>query len=331
MQAKELDINPNVAMLDTLVEGPMAWRSDSVTDSDWLHPIPADCVAELAAVLELLEAEQMPMLALDPAEYGLTECARMMRNARAQLDDGFGVVVLDRLPVERYTIAQARKVFWLLGALLGRPVSQSIHGEMMVNVRDTGRPKQIGIRGFRTNYPQRPHTDNSFNHCPPDHVSLLSLRKALEGGVSRFVSFYTVHNEMRARFPDLLPRLYQPFYQDRQGDFREGESQTVNYPMFAYDGGLRSRYTHFTIPAGYQTAGVPFEGEAKAAFDAVTSIVEDPSLACSFTIQPGQLQIVNNRTIGHGRGEYKDSSDPLERRHLLRLWHRDWGRRAYGG
>jgi alpha-ketoglutarate-dependent taurine dioxygenase len=318
-------------MLETPVEGPMAWRSENVTIDDWQMTVPAACVAELDAALAKLRLEVMPMLALDPQDYELAQCAQLMAQARTRLNSGFGVVVLNRLPVERYTQAQARKVFWLLGSLLGRPVSQSIHGEMMVSVRDTGVAKRVGVRGFRTNYPQRPHTDNSFNHCPPDHVSLLSLHKAEQGGVSQFVSFYSVHNEMLRNHPDLLARLYEPFYQDRQGDFRAGESQTVSNPVFQYDGDLHSRYTHFTIPAGYATAGVPFEGTTRRAFEAVTAIVDDPALHCSFTIEPGQLQIVNNRTIGHGRGAYVDSTEAERRRHLLRLWHRDWGRRGYGG
>ena len=68
-----------------------------------------------------------------------------MRKARNRLDHGAGVVVLDRLPVETWRESQAKGVL-LLGTLLGRTVSQSIHGEMMVSVRDTGVPKQIGTR-----------------------------------------------------------------------------------------------------------------------------------------------------------------------------------------
>ena len=323
----------NVPMIESEITGPMAWRSATVTESDWLVAVPGECFNEIDRVIDKLRREQMPMLALHPEDYELAACTRLMAGARQHLDESFGVVVLDRFPVERYSLPETRKIFWLLGSLLGRCVSQSIQGEMMVSVRDTGIPKTIGVRGFRTNYPQRPHVDNSFNYAPPDHVSLLSLHKAVKGGVSQFISFYTVHNEMRRRFPALLPRLYQPFYQDRQGDFRPGEPQVLTNPVFAYDttDGFRSRYTHFTIPAGYQTARVPFKGEAKAAFDAVTSIIEDPSLYCSLTIEPGQLQIVNNRTIGHGRGEYTDSNDPARRRHLLRLWHRDWGRTGYEG
>ena len=71
--------------------------------------------------------------------------------------------------------------------------------------------------------------------------------------------------------------------------------------------------------------------EGKAAFEAMSRIIEDPSLYCEFTIEPGQLQFVNNRFCGHGRTEYQDEPDPAKKRHLLRLWHRNWGRRSYHG
>ena len=324
------DSATGVPMIREPVVGPMAWRGESISESDWLSPIPPSCITELEHTLEILQREEMPMLLLDPAEYPLQACTRLMADARQRLNSGCGVVVLDRLPIERYSQSDIRVLFWLLGSLLGRCVSQSIQGEIMVDVTDTGIKKAIGVRGFRTSYPQPAHTDNSFNHTPPDHVSLLSLRKSIDGGVSKFISFYSVHNELLSRYPDLLPRLYQPFHQDRQGDFRPGEPPTVFYPVFAWDGSeLRSRYTHFTIPAGYKTAGVAFDGEDRAAFEAISEIVEDPGLYCSFIIEPGQLQIVNNRSVGHGRGEYVD--DPNARRHLLRLWHREAGRRGYGG
>jgi len=327
----EADAAAPIRMLEQIVEGPRAWRASTISESDWLMAIPDACLDELEAALEQQRADPLPMLLLDPREFELPACCALMSEVRRRLDEESGVIVLDRFPVESYALEQTRIVFWLLGALLARPVSQSLAGEIMVDVTDTGIKKAIGVRGFRTNAGQPPHIDNSFNASPPDYVSLLSLQKAIRGGVSKFVSFYTVHNEMMCRHAELLPRLYRGFYQDRQGDFRTGESQTVFYPIFEYGNELTARYTHFTIPAGYKTAGVPFDGESRDAFEAVSRIVDDPELYCAFVIEPGQLQFVNNRSFGHGRTEYEDPEDKALRRRLLRLWHRDWGRRSYGG
>lgn len=318
-------------MIDTVVEGPQAWTRATIQEDAWKVPVPSDCLMELAQVASDLKYHPLPTILLSPDDYPLTACRALMQTVHAKLDEGPGVAVLDRLPVEQYDLQETSNLFWLLGSLIARPVAQTIDGQMMVDVRDTGIPKAIGVRGFRTNVGQLAHVDNGFNHTPPDYVSLCCLHKALEGGVSQFISFYTVHNRLLQQHADLLPRLYQPFFQDRQGDFWPGESQTVSYPVFTLNSSLRCRFSQFTIPAGYQTAGVEMDPLGKIAFETMVQIIEDPSLYCEFVIEPGQLQFVNNRWCGHGRTGYTDVAAPEQRRHLLRLWHRDWGRRTYSG
>ena len=296
-------------------------------------PFPAAGASEIEGLARTLERDPVPSFLLDPDDYELDACRALMGEVRRRLDEGPGVVVVDRVPIEklpRRPLVEA--VFWLLGTMVGRPVVQTRDGEVLVEVTDTGVEKRIGVRGFRTNVAQPPHVDNSFNHTPPDHVSLLCLRAAREGGASRFVSFYSVHNALLADHPDLLERLYRPFYQDRQGDFWPDEPQTVFFPVFELrPPDLRCRYTHFTIPAGYETAGMAMDGETRAAFETMTRMVEDPALCCEFTLRPGELQFVNNRWCGHGRESYTDHPDPERRRLMLRLWHRDGGARRYRG
>ena len=323
-------------MIREPVAGPRAWTRTTIRDEDWRLPMPNACVEEIEALARTLERDPVPSFLLDAADYELEACRGLMVEVRRRLDGGPGVVVVDRVPIEELSERpRIEGVFWLLGAMVGRPVVQTRDGEVMVEVTDTGVKKRIGVRGFRTNVPQPPHVDNSFNHTPPDHVSLLCLRAAREGGASRFVSFYSVHNVLLAEHPEALERLYRPFYQDRQGDFWPDEPQTVFFPVFDLrpgpDPDLRCRYTHFTIPAGYETAGVEMDAETRAAFETMTRVVEDPALCCEFTLQPGELQFVNNRWCGHGRASYADHPDPERKRLMLRLWHRDGGARRYRG
>ena len=325
-------------MIREPVTGPRAWTRDTLREEDWRIPMPAACAAEIEALAGALERDPVPAFLLDPADYDLDACRTLMREVRRRLDDGPGVVVVDRVPVEALSDRpRIEGAFWLLGAMVGRPVVQTRDGEAMVEVTDTGVPKRIGVRGFRTRVAQPPHVDNSFNHTPPDHVSLLCLRAAREGGASRFVSFYSVHNALLAEHPERLERLYRPFHQDRQGDFWPDEPQTVFFPVFqlgpgpGLDPDLRCRYTHFTIPAGYETAGVEMDEETRLAFETMSRMVEDPALCCEFTLAPGELQFVNNRWCGHGRASYADDPDPGRKRLMLRLWHRDGGARRYRG
>ena len=320
-------------MIREPVTGPRAWTRDTIHAEDWRLPLPEACTEEIERLASTLARDPIPPFLLDAADYGLEACRAFMGEVRRRLEDGPGVVVVDRLPIEAMADRmRIEGVFWLLGAMVGRPVVQTRDGEVLIEVTDTGVKKRIGVRGFRTNVAQPPHVDNSFNHTPPDHVSLLCLRAAREGGASRFVSFYSVHNVLLAEHPALLERLYRPFYQDRQGDFWPDEPQTVFFPVFELrPPDLRCRYTHFTIPAGYETAGVEMDDETRASFETMTRVVEDPALCCEFTLKPGELQFVNNRWCGHGRASYADDPDPARKRLMLRLWHRDGGARRYRG
>ena len=322
--------DPALPMIREPTTGPRAWTRRTIRESDWRIAVPSSCLDEIEQLERVLERDPVPTYLLAPSDYKLDACRNLLGEVRRRLDEGPGVAVVDRIPIEELSgRPQIEAVFWLLAAMVGRPVVQTLDGRILLEVTDTGVKKRIGVRGFRTNVAQPPHVDNSFNHAPPDHVSLLCLNTAREGGASRFVSFHSVHNVLLAEHPRLLERLYRPFYQDRQGDFWPDESQTVFFPVFELRPDLRCRYTHFTIPAGYETAGIEMDAETRAAFETMSRVVQDPDLCCEFTIRPGELQFVNNRWCGHGRTAYVD--DPERKRLMLRLWHRDGGFRRYRG
>ena len=60
-------------------------------------------------------------------------------------------------------------------------------------------------------------------------------------------------------------------------------------------------------------------------------IFDEDGLSVDFDLEPGQIQFVHNRALGHSRTAFVDHPDPDRRRHLVRLWLRDHGRRAYPG
>jgi hypothetical protein len=145
------------------------------------------------------------------------------------------------------------------------------------------------------------------------------------------LSFHAVHNELLARHRELLPRLYRPFWFDRQREFFPGEPDTFFAPVFEDGAEIRTRISTHQINAGYALRGEPLDNEGRAALDAMLEIFEDPAIAADFDFAPGEIQFVDNRTLGHSRTEYEDWPEPEKKRHLVRLWLRDHGRRAYPG
>jgi alpha-ketoglutarate-dependent taurine dioxygenase len=258
--------------------------------------------------------------------FELPACARLMEGVRRQLDEGIGLAVVDRFPVERYSAEEGRAIGWLLACLVGRLVDQKWGGTRLYDVRDEGKPLGYGIRRSVTNLGQPFHTDGPWLWRPPTHVGLFCLESASEGGVSRFASLVTAHERMRREAPALLPRLYRPFWWDRQAEHPPGDARAASHPVFEYDGrSLRARYYDDYVVNGHGLAGERLDGEGRAALDALRAIVDEPANWVEFRIERGQLQYLNNARFAHCRTAFVDDPGPGRRRHLLRLWNRDEG------
>lgn len=154
----------------------------------------------------------------------------------------------------------------------------------------------------------------------------------MAGGLSRVVSFHTIHNEMRRRCPERLARLYEPFWFDRQREFHPGENPVFAAPVFDGSGAaVKARFSAHQIKSGYALRGEPLDPAGKAALAALLDLFEDETLSVDFDLEPGEMQFVHNRALGHSRTAFVDWPEPERKRHLVRLWLRDHGRRAYPG
>jgi len=329
---------PAPPMLDRRIEGPQAWTRTGLAAADWRLPVDGAVLEELHGLAAALRADPMPTPLLDPAEFGPLAATRaLMERARAVLDEGVGVVILDRLPLDAWSQDEGIAVYWLLASLIARPVAQKWaaqpgFGQMIYSVTDLGRPPGQGVKVDVTNHELTFHTDNSSNHTPPDYVALLCLRPAAAGGISKVASCYSLHNALLARFPEVLPRLYRPVLFDRQREHAEGDPETLANPIFEWDDRrLTIRLSVGRIRRGYEVAGVEIDAETERALAALETVQEDPELWQDFLFQRGQVQILNNRFLGHLRTAFTDGPTEETKRHLIRLWLRSGGRRCFRG
>lgn len=322
-------------MIDHRIEGPSAWKRADIRAEDYRVTLSPACLDEIRRVANEVRTHPLPTILRSPADFDLTNCHAAMAEVRRILKEGVRFAVVDRLPVEEMSKPEAEAVYWLLSSMVCRPVAQKLDGTMIYDVHDTGQQALpgSGIRPDKTNIEIRFHIDNAYNTTPPEIVGLLCLRTAKSGGISRVLSFHSVHNALLARHKELLPRLYQPFWFDRQREFFPGDPDTFFAPVFTAgeDEELKARFSVHQINSGYAMKGQPVDNEGAAALAATLGIFEDPDISIDFEFQPGEIQFVDNRTLGHSRTEFEDWPEPERRRHLVRLWLRDRGRRAYAG
>ena len=308
-----------------------SWLGRDLTPADWRVPIPPAAVEELEAAMEQPDSMRVATERLAPERFSLDECRALMSRVRETVDTGIGFAVLDRLPLESWTLEQASRAFWLLGSLAGRPVEQSTDGRKLYEVRDTGRPPGGRVRRDSTSVAVPFHTDNNYNTSPPEVFALLSVRPGVSGGESAVLSFYAVHDALERRDPTALARLHEPYYFDRQQEHGPDEPPFFTAPVFAWHDTLRVRYSDALIPRGYALAGKPLDDAGQRALASLAEILAEPALAVHFDLTPGQILILNNAFIGHARTAFRDHDDPAKRRLMLRLWLRDEGSPLYAG
>jgi alpha-ketoglutarate-dependent taurine dioxygenase len=318
-------------MLSTVVPEPAAWHGPSLPAERYLLPIPSAVLDELGDALAELRRAPVPTLLLLPEHFPLAAAGRFMAEVRRRLDDGPGFVLLDRLPVDALTADEAVALYWLLMSFLEPPVAQEWKGTVIYDVRHDGQPYTADTRTALTPEGLEMHTDSSMGEAPPNYVSLLCLRPARAGGMSIVSSAPAAHNHFLRERPELLRRLYEDFYRDHQ-EYQAADAAATNFrPVFAWDGRLRTRFNARHIVRGYERTGRVLDAEGAEAVRLMDGFLSDPAHRLDLWLERGQIQVLNNRVIAHGRTPYEDAEEPGGRRHLVRLWLRAGDRRHFRG
>ena len=319
--------------IDHVVNGKQAWVRTDIQRNDWFFPLTPECRTELQSILGELRAQPRPVEQLDPAQFSLPACRALMRRVQTALDDGVRFAVVDRLPMDEISEAEAKALYWVLSSLLARPVQQKLTGTLVYDVHDTGRKATpgSGVRPDQTNMDQFFHNDNSYNTTQPEYVALLCVRPAKTGGVSQVISFYTLHNELLRAHQEVIPRLYQPFWFDRQKEYLPGEPAVLSAPIFSYDGRLKVRLGLFQAASGYTLKNEPMDEAAVTAIATLRRVFENEALRFDFVMERGQIQFVNNLELCHRRTTFVDHAEPQNKRLMIRLWLRNAGEPRYQG
>lgn len=256
---------------------------------------------------------------LNPDSFPLTAIRDEVDGWRNEVVHGRGLLMLRGVPVDRMDAEDLRILFLGLGTHIGRPVSQSANGELVADVVNIG-GRDRNERAYRSSRELSLHTDR----C--DHIGMLCLRKALEGGTSGYASALAVHNEMLATKPELLAPLYNGFHHHRFGEQPPGEPVVTRerIPIFSVTDGVPNvilirGYIDLAVKEGH----VALSDLEREALDTFEALADRADFRLNLTIEPGEASFTNNCCVLHTRTAFEDSPDPAKRRHLLRLWLRE--------
>ena len=305
-------------ILTTPLEDPAAWRGDRMAErSDWIIALDDRIVAELETAVAAVAARGLGVLDVTRDDFPLPSMGGHFETMLEALEGGRGFVLLRGLPVGRWSDAENRIAIWGMGTHLGLPVGQDLAGNLLHDVRDTGRKfgTDDSIRYYQTSHSIRLHTDGG------DIFALGCVRQGASGGRSLVVSAVEVFNEIVRRRPDLAVVLQENYWMDARGQRPDGARCQV-LPIYTRHGGhlsilLKPEYIH----SAQRFDDVPRLTDAqREALDLFHEVTREPGMALEFDLRPGDVLLASNHTVMHGRTEFEDSPEPENRRHMLRLW-----------
>lgn len=301
-----------------VIEGPAAWRSGDLTPGEWRHELTPAEACEIEAAARTLAASGLALAEVTAAEFPLPGVGGRLREILLdEVLDGRGFAVIRGLDPARLSRREQAAAFLGMGAHWGAFRPQNAAGHVLGHVKDLGRSgDDPTARLYQTHERQTYHTDS----C--DVVGLMCLQPARAGGRSSLVSSVAIHNEMRARAPELAAVLFEPIETDRRGEVAPGERGWFTIPVFNWHAGrFAGIYQRQYIESARRFEGVAALSAAQvAALDLLDALAEDPAFHLEIDFQPGDIQLVNNHVLFHDRTAFEDWAEPERRRHLLRLW-----------
>ena len=123
---------PRVPVKPVRTEGPargLAWVRDEIDPASCGVILQEDALAEMRALADWLEANPLPALLREPGEFPTPALSAVMQQVKARLDEGPGVAVVDRLPLDQLNQETAVAIYWLMARMLGQTVAQTLIGQ----------------------------------------------------------------------------------------------------------------------------------------------------------------------------------------------------------
>lgn len=315
-------------------ESSLRWVAEDISDADWQVELPNQAISEILQAANTLQdnPEQHPAQGTREIKVNWPTVLKVTADLKNKIDTRRGFAVMHGLPIDDISADSAVDLYWLLGQEIAPLVAQKWNGEMIYSVKDTGQQYTYGVRGSRTSVELVFHVDNAFGIAVPDYVGLLCKQPAKRGGISRFCSLYTVHERLSQQYPDALTRLYKPMLFDRQKEHAEDAPAVLLAPFFSWQHDkLSARANTSLVRKGYEVAGLQVDSDLDDALNAVTEICKSADLWYEAPLERGHIQYLNNHEIAHYRSEFEDFEEPEKKRHLYRLWHREYGTHHYDG
>jgi hypothetical protein len=299
-----------------------AWRGADLAGTDWITRLSADEINALYGMADALPADDADWLNFDPRRIMDRSVADLLRTASEELATGRGFLLMRGLAAN--DTERLRRVFWIIGNVLGEPVMQNARGEILSIIADrfAGAERGVDTRGYESNDELRFHCDGG------DCIGMSCIRQAPEGGTNALVSLFAVYNELLDSYPQHLDTLNQgyPLYArkekgDAESTKRLGKVQQTRIPVFAWHEGRMSTWLNIQLAElAAEVSRRAFSDAERDALACVEAVANRQDMQLTFKQEPGDVIFINNLAVMHRREKYHDAEDEAQKRMLYRVW-----------
>jgi len=312
------------------ITGPQVWDGKAMSRrTDWVFELTDQMRVELDTATDHALQQGIHWQEINTQNFRIPVTAELLAGIADFLESGPGLAKLRGLDLTDLSEPARRIMFNGLGHNLGTPVSMSRQGMMMSDVTDEGARSAERYGVVRSKDDQdflssraRVHSTAQlrFHNDRADVVALLCVADAASGGESRLVSVPMIHNVMLKRHPDLLAHLFNDYDRSRLGEEFGDNANWYSIPIFGQQQGyFTAHYSRTFIEAAQLQPDV-----AKMTASQWQAIELMHEIADEFVFEtsqmPGEIQLLNNHIVFHGRTAYQDHAEPERRRLLHRLW-----------
>lgn len=237
---------------------------------------------------------------------------------------GCGFFVISGKQLSDFTVKEKRSIYLIISKIIGKLLQQNKDKEEVVEIKDLGKTMKTGGRYHHTKEGGSYHTDGShIFQNPPDYVGLLCVNPAKKGGISKFMSAYTIHNKLLEN-KTLLTILYEKFHHDKKNENSQEENLTRFEPIFQFNNKeLKFKYQRELIMTGHKKAKQPLTHLQTQAIEFLENSINNPEQVVTYELKSGDMMFSNNRWLIHDRTSFEDFEDEHLKRLLLRTWIRE--------
>ena len=311
--------------------GPAVWSGQDFREiNSWVFKLSSSDINEINKALSVAVEKNIPIQNVTSNDFPLPHLGKQLKVLRNEIENGRGFVVIRGLPVEEYDENECKILSWGLCTYFGKGMQQSRHGDWinhvidLVDVSSTSNPdlahvvERKELRYSHKGGELRWHSDTT------DIIGLFCLKAAKSGGESRLASVGMVHNLILENQPECLDALYEGYFYMSLADDDESGLQRVSNERVPVFRRSAETVTFYYIPQVIERAIDRADIKYSLVENKARAIIQEsgdlPGVALEFMLEPGDLEIINNKIVMHSRGEYEDYTDLDSRRHLLRLW-----------